>query len=154
MRRRRAAIDVHQKQVKPVRRSSCWMNFTHMHFVTRMCGRRCGARAACPATTMRDAMIEHDGDVGKLLKLLDELKIADNTIVDLHDRQRPEPVLLAGRGDYAVPQRKGLQLGRRLPRAGDGPLAGPYQGRRDYERNVLRPGLVSHADGRRRRSDD
>jgi arylsulfatase A-like enzyme len=28
-----------------------------------------------------DAMIEHDGDVGKLLKLLDDLKITDNTIV-------------------------------------------------------------------------
>jgi hypothetical protein len=28
-----------------------------------------------------DGMIEHDNDVGKLLKLLDDLKIADNTIV-------------------------------------------------------------------------
>jgi arylsulfatase len=28
-----------------------------------------------------DGMIEHDGHVGELLKQLDELKIADNTIV-------------------------------------------------------------------------
>jgi arylsulfatase len=28
-----------------------------------------------------DGMLEHDGDVGKLLKTLDDLKIADNTIV-------------------------------------------------------------------------
>ncbi|WP_207888784.1 sulfatase-like hydrolase/transferase, partial [Pseudomonas sp. 30_B] len=28
-----------------------------------------------------DGMLEHDGDVGKLLKAVDDLKIADNTIV-------------------------------------------------------------------------
>ena len=34
-------------------------------------------------------MIEHDMHVGQLLDLLDELGIADNTIVHLLDRQRP-----------------------------------------------------------------
>ena len=28
-----------------------------------------------------DGMVEHDGDVGKLLQTLDELKVSDNTIV-------------------------------------------------------------------------
>ncbi len=34
-----------------------------------------------PGNDYADGMIEHDNDVGKLLDLLDELKIADNTIV-------------------------------------------------------------------------
>jgi arylsulfatase len=34
-----------------------------------------------PGNEYADGMIEHDGDVGKLLKALDDLKIADNTIV-------------------------------------------------------------------------
>ena len=34
-----------------------------------------------PGNEYADGMIEHDGDVGKLLKALDDLGIADNTIV-------------------------------------------------------------------------
>ena len=49
-------------------------------------------------------MIEHDGDVGKLLKAIDDLGIANNTIVVYTDRQRSEPLVLAGCGDHSVPQ--------------------------------------------------
>ena len=34
-----------------------------------------------PGNEYADGMVEHDGDVGKLLKALDDLGIADNTIV-------------------------------------------------------------------------
>ena len=55
----------------------------------------------------------------------------------LHDRQRAEPVVMAGRCDDAVPQREGYQLGRRFPCAGNDPLAGPHQGRRSLQRDRL-----------------
>ena len=44
-----------------------------------MCGRRYQGRSGI--SEYIDGMIEHDGDVGKLLKTLDDLGIADNTIV-------------------------------------------------------------------------
>jgi arylsulfatase A-like enzyme len=34
-----------------------------------------------PGNEYADGMLEHDGDVGKRLKTLDDLKITDNTIV-------------------------------------------------------------------------
>ncbi len=39
------------------------------------------AQSGMPGNEYADGMVEHDEDVGKLLKLLDDLKIADNTIV-------------------------------------------------------------------------
>ena len=44
-----------------------------------------------------DGMIEHDKHVGKLLKAIDDLGIADNTIVMYSHRQRPAHEHLAGR---------------------------------------------------------
>jgi arylsulfatase len=38
-------------------------------------------QSGMPGNEYADGMIEHDGDVGKLLKAVDDLKIADNTIV-------------------------------------------------------------------------
>ena len=46
----------------------------------------------------------------------------------VHDRQRPAHEHLARRRHDALPQREELQLGRRLPRAGAGALAGQDQG--------------------------
>ncbi len=51
------------------------------------------------------------------------------------DRQRPAHEQLARRGDDAVPQREEHELGRRLPRAGDGPLAGQDQAGHGVERD-------------------
>jgi hypothetical protein len=38
-------------------------------------------QSGTPGNDDADGMVEHDGDVGKLLKTLDDLNIADNTIV-------------------------------------------------------------------------
>jgi arylsulfatase A-like enzyme len=51
-------------------------------------------------------MVEHDGQVGELLKKLDNLGIADNTIGSLHNRQRRRIVLGARRRHDAVSQRE------------------------------------------------
>ena len=69
----------------------------------------------------------------------------------LHHRQRPAPEHLARRRHHAVPLREEHQLGRRLPRAGDDPLARPHPSRGRGERHRLRPRLVPDAARRRRR---
>ena len=70
----------------------------------------------------------------------------------LLDRQRPAHELLAGRRHDAVPQREEHQLGRRLPRAGDGALAGPHQAGHGLERDRSAARLVPDAAGRGRRA--
>ena len=49
-----AAIDFIKRQVEQGKPFFTWMNATRMHLF-RMCGNRCSARAACPATSMRTA---------------------------------------------------------------------------------------------------
>ena len=46
-----------------------------------MCARRCCGQSGMPGNEYADGMIEHDGHVGQLLEALDDLGIADNTIV-------------------------------------------------------------------------
>ncbi|MFS8115225.1 arylsulfatase [Rhizobium jaguaris] len=75
-----AAIDFMQRQVKQGKPFFTWMNTTHMHFVTHVRPEYRG-QSGMPGNDYADAMIEHDNDVGKLLKTLDDLNIADNTIV-------------------------------------------------------------------------
>ncbi len=75
-----ACVDWIKKQVQANTPFFCWMNFTHMHFETHVPPSLRG-QSGMPGNNYADAMIEHDDDVGKLLKLLDDLKIADNTIV-------------------------------------------------------------------------
>jgi arylsulfatase len=55
-----------------------WFNSTRMHIFTHLKPASAGKTGL---GTQADGMIEHDGQVGELLKLLDDLKIADNTIV-------------------------------------------------------------------------
>ena len=69
-----------------------------------------------------DGMVEHDGQVGQLLKQLDELGIADNTIV-IYTTDRRRDVYLARRRHNAVPQRKEHKLGKRLSGPGTYPMA-------------------------------
>ena len=64
-----------------------------------------------------DGMVEHDGHVGQLLDKLDELGIADNTIVMYSHRQRRRGPELARRRHDPVPRREEHQLGGRLARA-------------------------------------
>lgn len=57
-----------------------WMNFTRMHVFTHVRESMRG-RSGMPGNEYADGMLEHDEDVGKLVKLLDDLGIADNTIL-------------------------------------------------------------------------
>ncbi|BAN27375.1 arylsulfatase [Caballeronia insecticola] len=75
-----AAIDFMQKQAKANKPFFVWMNTTRMHAFTHVRPSMQG-QSGMPGNEYADGMLEHDGDVGKLLKTLDDLKIADNTIV-------------------------------------------------------------------------
>ena len=56
----------------------CWFNSTRMHIFTHL---KKESQGVTGLGLYPDGMIEHDGMVGQLLKKLDELGVADNTIV-------------------------------------------------------------------------
>ena len=55
-----------------------WFNATRMHVFTHL---KPASKGKTGLGIQADGMTEHDGQVGELLKLLDDLKIANNTIV-------------------------------------------------------------------------
>jgi arylsulfatase len=55
-----------------------WFNSTRMHIFTHL---KPSSQGKTGLGTYPDGMVEHDGTVGQLLKKLDDLGIADNTIV-------------------------------------------------------------------------
>ncbi|WP_197453819.1 arylsulfatase [Caulifigura coniformis] len=75
-----AAKDFMQRQQKAGKPFYCWWNGTRMHFRTHVRKENTGISGPS-GDEYHDGMVEHDNHVGELLKLLDDLKIADNTIV-------------------------------------------------------------------------
>jgi len=76
-----AAIDFIQRQSKASKPFFCWMNTTRMHLRTHVRAEHRDKPGFTARTEYADGMIEHDATVGTLLKALDDLGIADNTIV-------------------------------------------------------------------------
>lgn len=76
-----AAVAFIEKQAKADKPFFCWWNGTRMHFRTHVREELRDKPGLTARTEYADGMLEHDGDVGKLLDKLDELGIADNTIV-------------------------------------------------------------------------
>jgi arylsulfatase len=70
-----------KRQVKAGKPFFCWMNTTRMHLRTHVKAEHRDKPGLTARTEYADGMIEHDGHVGKLLAALDDLGIADNTIV-------------------------------------------------------------------------
>jgi len=68
------------KQSKAGKPFFCWLNTTHMHLRTHTKPSSLG-QAGRWQSPYHDTMIDHDKNVGEILDLLDELKIADNTFV-------------------------------------------------------------------------
>ncbi len=75
-----ACIDFMQRQVRASRPFFTWMNFTRMHVFTHV-RQALRDRAGMPGNEYADGMLEMDDNVGKLLKTLDDLGIANDTIV-------------------------------------------------------------------------
>ena len=74
------AVDFIQRQHKAGRPMFVWVNFTHMHFRTHTKPESLGQSGRFQSP-YHDVMIDHDKNVGTVLKALDDLGIADNTFV-------------------------------------------------------------------------
>jgi len=77
---RDAAFDFMQRQTDADKPFFVWFNSTHMHFRTHAKPESKG-RAGRWQSPYHDTMLDHDDLVGELLDRLDELGIAENTIV-------------------------------------------------------------------------
>ena len=75
-----ACIDFLNRQVKAGKPFFAWMNFTRMHAFTHVRESMRG-QSGMPGNEYADGMIEMDLNVGKLLKAVDDLGIADNTML-------------------------------------------------------------------------
>ena len=79
-----------------------WFNSTRMHYYTHVKESQLGASGQ---GFYNDGMVEHDGHVGQLLGKLDELDVADNTIVIYstdngpHYNQWPDAAITPFRGE-------------------------------------------------------
>lgn len=73
-----AAKDFIKRQTEAGKPFFCWWNGTRMHFRTHVKEEH---RGLSGQDEYSDGMVEHDMHVGELLQLLDDLGIADNTIV-------------------------------------------------------------------------
>lgn len=92
-------IDTAHAEEKPF---FLWFNSTRMHYYTHVKDEQLGASGQ---GFYNDAMVEHDGHVGQLLAKLDELGLADNTIVVYstdngpHYNQWPDAAITPFRGE-------------------------------------------------------
>jgi arylsulfatase A-like enzyme len=74
----KAALDFMDREHKAGKPFFCWFNSTRMHIWTHL---KPESEGKTGLGLEADGMVEHDGMVGELLKKLDDLGIADNTIV-------------------------------------------------------------------------
>ena len=74
------AVDFIQRQQKAGKPFFVWVNTTHMHFRTHTKPESIGQSGRWQSP-YHDTMIDHDKNVGTVLKALDDLGIADNTFV-------------------------------------------------------------------------
>ena len=143
------ALDFIERQTKADKPFFCWWNSTRMHVWTHL---KAESKGKTGLGVYPDGMVEHDGHVGELLAKLDQLGIADNTIVMYSTDNGAEKCTWPDGGIHAVPRREGLELGRRLARAVRDPVAGRDQARHREQRNLLAPGHAAHIAGRGRRT--
>ena len=73
-----AAKDFITRQKNAGQSFFCWWNATRMHLRTHV---KEANRGISGQDEYSDGMVEHDGHVGQLLKLIDDLGLANNTIV-------------------------------------------------------------------------
>ncbi|MFV0298733.1 MAG: sulfatase-like hydrolase/transferase, partial [Hyphomicrobiaceae bacterium] len=74
------ATDFIKRQADAKKPFFIWVNFTHMHFRTHTKPEHVGQSGRWQSPS-HDTMIDHDKNVGQVLKALDDAGIADNTFV-------------------------------------------------------------------------
>ena len=76
-----AAIDFMKRQVDAGKPFFTWFNTTRMHFRTHVRDENRSPPGLTAPTEYADGMVEHDALIGQVLKSLDDLGVADDTIV-------------------------------------------------------------------------
>jgi arylsulfatase A-like enzyme len=76
-----AAIDFIKRQHEAGKPFFCWWNATRMHFRTHVSAEHRSKPGLTALTEYADGMIEHDNHVGLLLKAIDDMGLANDTIV-------------------------------------------------------------------------
>ena len=137
-----AAIDFMGRQVHASKPFFTWMNTTRMHVFTHVRDSMRG-QSGMPGNEYADGMVEHDGDVGKLLKALDDLGIAKNTIVIYSTDNGPN--------QFSWPDAATTPFRSEKDTNWEGAFRVPamirwpgHSGRVDLKRDVLGPRLVSN----------
>ena len=141
-----AAVEWMDKQAKANKPFFCYYNSTRMHVYTHLKPASAGKTGL---GLYPDGMVEHDAHVGQLLKKLDDLGIADNTIVVYTTDNGAEVMTWPDGGNTPFRGEKATNWegGYRVPTLH--PLARHHQARHDRQR-FLRP-RRSDPDLRRRR---
>ena len=75
-----AAADFVERAVKQDKPFFCWLNASRMHYYTHVSEANTGISGE-GGNFYTDGMVEHDNHVGKMLKLVDDLGVSENTIV-------------------------------------------------------------------------
>ena len=136
-----------ETQAKAEKPFFLWYNSTAMHFRTHVAAKNIGKSGQDPYS---DRMVVHDEQIGQMLDKLEELGIADNTIVMYLHRQRAGERHLAGWCQHPVPWPEEFRLGRRLAGALFHAVAGQDQARLGAERHRFPHRYVSDVTGRGR----
>ena len=127
-----------------------WFNTTRMHVFTHL---KEESEGVTGLGVYADGMVEHDKHVGMLLDKLDELGIADNTIVMYSTDNGAEVFTWPDGGSTIFKGEKEYDLGRWFSRADDGALARQDRSRPGLQRDHRTRGLGADANGGRRKAE-
>ena len=122
-----------------------WLNPTRMHVETHLSEKYESMRTPENGWSIQEAgMAQLDDIVGSVMKYLKDNGLEDNTIIAFTSDNGTENFTWPDGGQTPFAGGKGTGAGRRLAVSFHPPLARPRPGGLDPERNLLRPGLVSH----------
>ena len=145
------ALDFLDRQAAADAPFFCWFNTTHMHFRTHPKPESVG-QAGRWQSPYHDTMIDHDKVRRRAAGQARRARPRRRHDRHLQHRQRAAHEHLARRRHDAVPQREEHELGGRLPRPADDPLARPHPRGRGLERDRPAPRLAADVPRGGRRS--